>query len=382
MSTFVELHLIQNFPPHCLNRDDTNTPKDCEFGGFRRARISSQCLKRSMRLAPVFEETVATGLGVRTKLMHERLVNLLKEEGKQEDQAEKAAAVFVTLLLSAMDGEKTKVLLYLGYDEVERMKNLVLENWDKLLDAAEKEAAAEEGKKKKKKDPAVEALKKELKKGYTPGTRAADIALFGRMMAEHPDMNINAASQVAHAISTHPVSMEMDFYTAVDDLNPKEETGAGMMGVTGYNSSCFYRYALVDVDKLTENLGGDKELAKKTVEGFLRSAVAAIPTGKQNSMAAHTPPDTILAVVRQNGAPVSLANAFEKPVHPSRKQSLVAGSTQKMDEYLGLLKTMYGMNGEAAMAVCTTQPGSLSVLKDSLKGNFAEVVETVLSHIG
>ncbi|MFH2100109.1 MAG: type I-E CRISPR-associated protein Cas7/Cse4/CasC, partial [Pseudomonadota bacterium] len=294
----------------------------------------------------------------------------------------------VSLLLSAMDGEKTKVLLYVGDDEVERMKAIILANWGTLLAAPAGEGAkeAEPGAKKKKpkKDPAAEALKKELRKAYKPGTKAADIALFGRMMAEHPDMNIDAACQVAHAISTHPVSMEMDFYTAVDDLSPEDETGAGMMGVTGFNSSCFYRYALLDVDKLTENLGGDAELAKKTVEAFLRAAVAAIPTGKQNSMAAQNPPDTVMAVVRKDGAPVSLANAFEKPASPRRDKSLVEASTEALGKYYASLSAMYGLRGEVARPVCSTcqDDGILGPLADQRKAGFDQLVQEVLAQVG
>jgi CRISPR system Cascade subunit CasC len=155
-----------------------------------------------------------------------------------------------------------------------------------------------------------EEIKKELNR-LLNGGMAVDLALFGRMLADLPNKNIDAACQVAHALSTNKVSMEFDFFTAVDDLSPEEETGAGMMGTVEFNSACFYRYANIDLKQLTGNLAGDSELAQKAVEAFLRAAVATIPTGKQNSMAAQNPPSLVFAVVRDKGL-WSLANAFVK----------------------------------------------------------------------
>ena len=227
----VEMHMLQNFAPSCLNRDDTNSPKDCEFGGFRRARISSQCLKRSIRTHPVFVDALQGATGVRTKLLAGRLCEQLAGMGDVA-QVSAIVAAFVEALVSALDkaGEKTKVLLYLGNDEITRMEALLREHWADLLAAARASAPEKAaGAKAKSKNP-LQTAAIEVAKGYKSGTRAADIALFGRMVAESPEMNLEAACQVAHAISTHKVSMELDFYTAVDDLQPEAETGAGMMG--------------------------------------------------------------------------------------------------------------------------------------------------------
>ncbi|GFP20300.1 CRISPR system Cascade subunit CasC, partial [Candidatus Hakubella thermalkaliphila] len=169
-----------------------------------------------------------------------------------------------------------------------------------------------------------------------------DIALFGRMLAEQPGRNTDGSCQVAHPISTHKVDMEFDFYTAVDDLNPKEEPGAGMMGVVRFNSACYYRYALVDRDQLARNLASktertngawiqaletnDYEESDKVIEAFLEAMVYAIPTGKQNSFAAQNLPSFGLFVRRKDGVPISLANAFCKPVR----------STKDADDLVGL----------------------------------------------
>jgi CRISPR system Cascade subunit CasC len=144
--------------------------------------------------------------------------------------------------------------------------------------------------------------------------------------------------------------MEMDFYTAVDDLNPEDTAGAGMMGFTGFDSACFYRYARVDLNQLVANLNDDTSLTRSTVEGFLRAAVAAVPSGKQNSFAANNPPSLLLAVVRQDGMGWSLANAFERPVWARGNEGLVAPSVAAMDTYWGRLCQVYG----TGTLVCTT----------------------------
>src|SRR5262249_33379271 len=145
------------------------------------------------------------------------------------------------------------------------------------------------------------------------GGRAADLALFGRMIANLPERNVEAACQVAHAISTNKMEMEFDFYTAVDDLKPEDTAAAHMLGTVEFHSACFYRYANVDTTQLLTNLGRDADLARGTLQAFLRASVAAIPTGKQNSMAAHNPPSLVLIVVRERGQ-WNLANAFLKPI--------------------------------------------------------------------
>ena len=148
--------------------------------------------------------------------------------------------------------------------------------------------------------------------GRQAGSRlSVDVALFGRMLAVMPEKNQYAACQVAHAISTHAVEREFDFFTAVDDLKPEDTAGADMMGTVEFNSACFYRYAMVDWAKLGNNLQGDAELSAKGLRAFLEGFVVAEPTGKQNTFAAHNPPEFIMVTVRRNTAPRNLANAFE-----------------------------------------------------------------------
>jgi CRISPR system Cascade subunit CasC len=336
---FIELHMLQNFAPANLNRDDTNNPKDCEFGGVRRARISSQCIKRAIRNAPVFAETTQVGMGTRTKWLIDRcLLPQLVEAGKPEEEATAILTAFVPKYVSKLEkGGKTAVLLYLSQTEIDRVAQSLLENWETLSDEDSQ-------------PDAIKKLTKTLVKGQKGHTSAPDIALFGRMLAEKPELNLEAACQVAHAISTHRVTMEMDFYTAVDDLNPEDTAGAGMMGFTGFDSACFYRYARLDWDQLVKNLNGDADLARRAVEGFLRASVAAVPSGKQNSFAANNPPNFLLAVVRQDGMGWSLANAFEQSVRPSREGGLVAPSVAALDTYWGRLCQVYGIDSLASIA--------------------------------
>jgi len=339
---FVELHMLQNFAPANLNRDDTNNPKDCEFGGVRRARISSQCIKRAIRTSPVFGETTRVKIGTRTKRLVHQLSKRLVKAGKSEEEALEVLTDFVPQYASKLDrdGEKTAVLLYLSNAEIDSVVQALLENWDSLSD-----------------DKATKKLVRSLVKAHKGHTSAPDIALFGRMLAEKPELGLDAACQVAHAISTHRVTMEMDFFTAVDDLNPEDTVGAGMMGFTGFNSACFYRYARIDWGQLVKNLNDDADLARRTVEGFLRAAVTAVPSGKQNAFAANNPSNFLLAVVRKDGMGWSLTNAFERPVNPRRDSGLVAPSVAALDAYWGRLCQVYGTGTLTRVAALPLDPG-------------------------
>jgi CRISPR system Cascade subunit CasC len=362
---FVELHMIQSFAPANLNRDDTNNPKDCEFGGVRRARISSQCIKRAIRTAPVFAETTGVDVALRTKYLVNMLKDRLVEAGQSEDEALTALTAFVPDYVSKLDSKsdanKTAVLIYIGQAEMDNLVQALLDNWDALAD-----------------DGARKKLVRGLVKAHKGQTGAPDIALFGRMLAEQPELGLEAACQVAHAISTHRVTTEMDFYTAVDDLKPDDTAGAGMMGFTGFDSACFYRYARIDWDQLVKNLNNDVDLARQTVEGFLRAATAAVPSGKQNSFAANNPPSLMLAVVREDGMGWSLANAFERPVRPRRDGGLVAPSVEALDAYWGRLCQTYGTETLTRPAVLALDPDlSLESLKEGQVENLNEWVSAV-----
>lgn len=337
---FVELHLIQSFGPSNLNRDDTNTPKDCEFGGHRRARISSQALKRAIRMEPKFAQVTEAQPGQRSKWLSRPIVEQLQAAGKTEEEAREIASAFVAAYAGKVDAknpQKSSVLLFYSPSEVQLIVKGLRQSWGEWAATEGKPTREKEAARKKLMDDLVKQIVKETK----DRTSAPDVALFGRMLADKPELNIDAACQVSHAISTHRVLMEMDYYTAVDELLRDEEAGAGMVGFTGFNSACFYRYARIDWGQLCRNLDNDKELARRTVRGFLRAALNAIPTGKQNAFAAQSPTDLALAVVRQDGMSWSLVNAFETPVRAAYDSGYVKPSIEALDAYWAALTAFY-----------------------------------------
>lgn len=363
----LELHLLQNFAPSNLNRDDTGAPKDCEFGGHRRARISSQCQKRAVRQAFVLDRLVdEDSQGTRTK----RIVQAIKESLQKTHGVDPETAL--KLAIDAVEGVglgrnkkgagedlwKTEYLLFVPQRIVAEIAQVLYDHRDELTASvtteslppaeptAAKGRAAKEAKADKKK-AAQTAYPREVKEAITTlfekAQRTVDVALFGRMIADKPEWNVDASCQVAQAISTNRVQMDFDFFTAVDDLKPRDNAGSDMMGTVQFNASCFYRYAVLDVDSLRANLEGDEALLRRAVDAFVRGFVSAIPTGKQNSMAAHNFPSYALAVVRGRGQSLSLANAFLKPARPRGDDAdLVDDSIAKIESYEARLRDVAG----------------------------------------
>lgn len=343
MTQFVELHIIQNFAPSCLNRDDTGAPKDAMFGGYRRSRISSQCLKRASRLA--FSSLGLLNkdeLGIRTRNIVTLLVEKLKHKGIDAPQKaiEQALAMAELKVKSKQEKGspvndndtskkeailKTEYLLFLSNNCIGELAD-VIQNHYELLESGKSS--------------------REVKKAIDDcigSASAVDVALFGRMLADRKELNVDAAAQVAHAISTHRVDRESDFFTAVDDWTEDDEADAGMLGTVEFNSSCQYRYAVVNQDQLARNLGGDALLARKGLLAFLRAAIMAIPSGRQNTFAAHNLP-AFIGVAIHNSQPISLANAFEQPVRADNKQSLTAASVARLETHASQLSQAFGLD--------------------------------------
>ncbi|MEO8032056.1 MAG: type I-E CRISPR-associated protein Cas7/Cse4/CasC [Gemmatimonadota bacterium] len=371
MKTLIEIHALQNFAPSNLNRDDTGAPKDALFGGSRRARVSSQCFKRAVRQH--FAEVVARGdlhpddLGYRTKRLPEALAEALVEKGRAPaEAASKVTAALAGIELTVKDDGKSQYLLFLGRREIAAVAELIHAQWDSIV--VDKPATAEGKKATKTKKQAAgggdPAVVKALEKIFDGG-KAVDVALFGRMLADMPEKNQHAACQVAHAISTHAIEREFDFYTAVDDLKPEDTAGADMIGTVEFNSACFYRYAVVDWGKLQENLQGDVALATKGLRAFLEGFVVAEPTGKQNTFAAHNQPEFVVVSVRQNTGARSFANAFETALRPSRTEPLTRISAEALARKASALQLAYGGGGKTFV---------LNVASASVKGLGTEVV--------
>jgi CRISPR system Cascade subunit CasC len=360
----IELHLLQNFAPSNLNRDDTGAPKDCEFGGHRRARISSQCQKRAVRQAFELDKLVdVESQGARTKRLALKIAEVLVEKHTHDRESA------LTLAMGALEGVglgrnkkgsdddlwKTEYLLFVPRRIVGEIADILHNHREALTPAAAETPAAEPTAKGAKRDSKKDAKKaaqsaypKEVKDAVEAllekARRTVDVALFGRMIADKPEWNVDAACQVAQAISTNRVQMDFDFFTAVDDFKPRDNAGSDMMGTVQFNSSCFYRYAVLDVDALRANLGGDDaKLLRSAVSAFVKGFVSAIPTGKQNGMAAHNFPSYALAVVREGGQSVSLTNAFLKPARPEgHDKDLVDDSIQKLESYADRLRDVLG----------------------------------------
>ena len=385
MKTLIEIHALQNFAPSNLNRDDTGAPKDALFGGTRRARISSQCLKRAIRQHFAGLVTAHTwepeDLAVRTKRALQEITKSLVASGRAEaEAAEKARLGLAIMELAVKEDGKSEYLLFLGQREIAGLAKIVHEKWDSIT--ASDPAPAEGKKAGKTKKQGAKGAAPELKKALDAvfnGGKAVDVALFGRMLADMPEKNQDAACQVAHAISTHAVEREFDFYTAVDDLKPEDTAGADMMGTVEFNSACFYRYAVVDWAKLVKNLQGDTELAAKGLRAFLDGFVVAEPTGKQNTFAAHNPPEVVAVSVRHNTAPRNLANAFETAVFVRKGESLTSRSAEELARKATALQVAFG--GEETAFVLNLTEAKLEGLGRPV-ASLKELVDRSLSAVG
>jgi len=362
----IQIHLLQNYAPANLNRDDTGSPKDALFGGARRGRISSQCLKRSMRKSAAFVEAFADDelLAVRTKLLPQLVEKALqalnadaqtiqdivvrvpeigrestkrKEEEPAEDESEAAETETAAEV-------KTAQLIFLGMDEVDTLAEKLLALYRQYGDS-KKWAKAK-----------IPEITKALG-GSVP--RSVDVAMFGRMTTSEAFEDVHAAVQVAHALSTNTLAEEFDYYTAVDDISG--ESGAGMIGDVEYNCSTYYKYVNVHWEGLVKNLGGDveaKAVARRAVLALLQAAATAQPTGKQNSFAAHCLPDVVLVEVREKNLPVNYANAFLKPARWSGHQTVMDDSFEKLADYLARVGRAYGLDQDKR-ALMTIQDYSL-----------------------
>ncbi|PPK63770.1 type I-E CRISPR-associated protein Cas7/Cse4/CasC [Actinokineospora auranticolor] len=345
----IELHLLQSFPVSNLNRDDTGQPKTATFGGHLRGRVSSQSIKRAAR--DLFTEygLDRSETAVRTKRLLDKTTDALVREQRDEDEAKAVVRTALSQLGFGVDEKGlTQYLLFVSQAAIGHLTAYCRENWDALKALGATKGAGKSTKAKL--DRAGQAETQRI----LDATRAADIALFGRMIADIKDLNVDAASQVAHAISTHVVVNEFDFYTAVDDLKPRGESGADMIGTVDFNAACYYRYANVDLKRLTENLGDDVDLAGRAAAAWLSAFVNAVPSGKQNSTAARTMPDTLLGVVRERGA-WNLANAFLRPV---ADHDVMAASTARLVEHFGKLRGFYGA-GQIRSATAASVSGDL-----------------------
>ena len=359
----LELHVIQNVAPANLNRDDTGAPKDAMFGGYRRARVSSQAWKRAVRQS-FSTDFSADELAWRTKRLVDQVADVLVEHGKEREESKKVASGVLAAGGAGIDekNHQTKVLWLVARSSIGVLVGLCNQYWDDI--ASGKKLSAD-----------VAKAIKESVVDKVVGARSVDIALFGRMLTDAPKGGtVDAAVQMAHALSTHAVDTEFDYFTAVDDI-PGEQSGAGMIGTVEFNSACLYRYACVDSEQLLANLDGDMELARRAIEAFAKGFVTVMPTGKQNTFAAHTPPAAALMVARQSGS-WNLSNAFADPVRTGRQGELVKDSCQRLVAHWNDLVAMYG-NPAQVLAVATL-PSMVDIFDDLQGAQFGPLGESVV----
>lgn len=331
---FVDIYAIQTVPPSNINRDDTGSPKTAWYGGVQRARVSSQAWKRAMRV--MFPELLPEGmLGVRTKLAQGLVADAIAaarpDLADRAGEAARAVLAAVGLKLEKSDragseegSDVTQYLVFIARSEIEGLARVAIGWLDEGRDLA---------KPSKKEKSEVSAV--------FHGNQAVDIALFGRMLADAPDLNTDASAQVAHAISVDRVVQEYDYFTAVDDCAAEDNAGAAMIETVGFNSSTLYRYATVNVDALCEQLG-DAEAAARGVAAFVEAFARAMPTGKQNTFANRTLPSALLVAVRE-GQPVNAVAAFEDPVAPRTGTSIARQAAERLGTTLKSIDEAFGV---------------------------------------
>jgi CRISPR system Cascade subunit CasC len=317
----IELHILQSFPVSCLNRDDVGSPKSAQFGGVRRARISSQCLKRASRL--LAHENHPGGFeGIRSRHLMEPFHAALIQAGLDEDTAKTNSEELCSLFskTDSKDPNQVTTAVYLSPDEIQQIASAISKGED-------------------------------AKKAIKLATRndAADIALFGRMVANDPNLNIEGAAMFSHALSTHSADNEIDFFSAVDDRKTEaEDAGAGMIGSLEFNSATYYRYIGINVDLLQadSHLGGLAEDERQIIlRSFIKAALMAIPGARKNSMNAATRPFEVLGFLKESGQPLQLVNAFENPVRANGK-GFRDNSLQSMKDHLGEIEKTWGKQAD------------------------------------
>ena len=350
MSTYVDIHVIQSLPPSCINRDDSGSPKSAVYGSVRRLRVSSQSWKRAVRL--YFKNHLNTSnLGTRTK----HLAQIIATQIGEIDSGLSETAL--TLAIKAINAAADKNKKIIAVDNKGNFKKestpLFFASPEQVRRTAELVVTSQQTGKR--------LSKKEVQQTLSAQS-GIDIALFGRMVASTPVLNVDAACQVAHAISTHAAENEYDFFTAVDDEKSRseeeEDAGAGMMGTVEFSSATMYRYATVNLDMLVKNLG-DGEAALRALEVFIKGFCLSMPTGKQNTFANRTVPETVVVSVRED-QPVSLVGAFEKPIPQDADHGYVDRSVESLVRYSSTIEENYGLRPLASLVVALQDSEAVS----------------------
>jgi CRISPR system Cascade subunit CasC len=354
MSRFVQLHLLTFYPPANLNRDDTGRPKSAVMGGVERLRVSSQAIKRAVRTSDVFQHALEGHLGERTQRFGEEIeAHLIKQKRATPEKAREVARAVAKVFGKVAEPEKSKAgadkskqdvptartaqLAFIGPEE----RKIAIALAESMLSGGVEEVKADQV----------------LRRADT----AVDIAMFGRMLADNADFNREASVQVAHAVTTHKVAVEDDFYTAVDDLKaPSVDAGAGFVGELGFGSGVFYLYVCIDKALLVKNLDRDAKLAGQGLQALTEALATVSPTGKQASFASRSRASFILAE-KGDQQPRTLASAFVKPVNGA---DVLAESIARLQATRDAMDNAYGACSDAHLVMdVTAGTGTIAQVK-------------------
>ena len=343
-NTRIEFHILQSFPVSCLNRDDVGAPKSAVIGGVERARVSSQCWKRAVR-------TELHNMGIqtadRTKLVAKKIAEQCVMLGATEEEGLECGRAVAAMFAKTVKEDKSDTLFFISNAEAAALAKAC----ESTSDSGEKKFAA----------PSDKEVKKLLKGAVNTAMDGLDIALFGRMVANAPELNVEAAASFAHAISTHKAVAEIDFFTAVDDLD-NEDPGAGHMGSLEFNSATYYRYISLDLGQLAANLRTEE--LDEAVQAFTKALFVAHPAARQTTMAALCPWNYAIVTVRKGQ---SLQMPFNTPVRPVKGEDMVSASIEQLKKRFADIERMYGsLFGLKSKNEISMESGSIDTLLAAL----------------
>lgn len=392
MTQFIQLHALVSYPPSNLNRDDLGRPKTAIMGGANRLRISSQSLKRAWRTSELFESSISDEsievfdkslpkhIGQRSKTFSEKWFKSEMVRNNIDDDLADLWSKDISLAFGQVENDENKLsqLAHLSDVEIQGcylfVKKLItyLKHNEKLTEG-EKEVfikleKLQESRSKKKKSDDIKKVNQQIAKELHPeilnsGKTSVDIALFGRMLASSPAYNVEAAAQVAHAVTVHAVKVDDDYFTAVDDLNNHDEdAGAAHIGETGFASGVFYLYVCIDKTQLCKNLQNDTELTNKTLAALVEAMAKVSPTGKQNSFASRAYTSYLLAEIGSQ-QPRSLSVAFLKPV---QGQDLLSDAIESLVAQCDSFDKVYG--------ACAAQRKSFQATPEKTEGSLESII--------
>ena len=389
----LECHILRNYAPSSLNHDEHGSIKTARFGGYERARISSQALKRTVQ--DFSRENFRSEEHLRqTRRLLRRIVERLAERHDRGEATVWAKTALAALGFVTVGKGHTEYMIRYTPTELEKLANLIEANREALAQAAphlekvEGEMLSKKEKDKLKKtvrevvpQEVVKALEEILRT-----TSSGELALFGRRLADLPEGQVDGALQMSHALSTNRLFREIDFFSAVDDDLVPAERGAGMIGEVEFASSCFYQYACVDLRQLYDNLGGDEEEAMRAVNLFLQAMIFATPKAARRAFAQNNEPGFIAMVVHKNSLPVNFCNAFLEPVdfgdgtsNPLRR------SVHHLEAHWQGIKTFYGTFYRPELEVYSSMPGyelkQLEIIKEASLDRLIQTTRNGISQV-